>query len=133
MVKINKTVNTALTLVIALVWLINGLFCKLLGFVPRHALIVSEILGFEYAAMFTMAIGVAEILMVVWIFSGIKSRFCAVFQIIIVAVMNIMEFFLVPGLLLFGKLNIVFASLFIAIIYVNEFVLKRAESKYAIK
>jgi len=30
---------------IALIWLINGLFCKLLNFVPRHEEIVKRILG----------------------------------------------------------------------------------------
>src|SRR5688572_20733939 len=60
----------------SLVWLINGLVCKFLNFVPRHELIVSRILGTEYASLITKAIGIAEMLMVVWIFSGLKSRYC---------------------------------------------------------
>lgn len=110
--------------VISLVWLINGLFCKILNFVPRHELIVSRILGTEYASLLTKVIGIAESLMVVWIISGIKSRYCAVFQMVIVATMNILEFIVVPDLLLFGRLNIVFAFFFIAIIYLSEFVIK---------
>lgn len=111
------------TTFICLVWFINGLICKILNLVPRHQEIVSTILGAEYAWFFTKAIGVAEILMVVWIVSRIQRRFCAIFQMAVVAAMNIMELILVPDLLLFGRMNIVFAFLFIALIYVNEFIL----------
>lgn len=117
-------IKTILTIGISLVWLINGLFCKVLDFVPRHELIVSRILGTEYASIFTKLIGIAEILMVVWILSGFKSKHCAIFQMIVVAAMNVLEFILVPDLLLFGRFNIVFAFLFISIIYINEFKIK---------
>ena len=50
-----------LTYLIAAVWFINGLFCKLLNFVPRHQQIVAQILGEEYAVILTKLIGVAEI------------------------------------------------------------------------
>ena len=62
-------------------------------------------------------------MMVIWIVSRVRSRLCAVLQMVVVGVMNILEFILVPDLLLFGRFNIVFASLFIALIYANEFVL----------
>jgi hypothetical protein len=108
---------------ICLVWFVNGFLCKVLNLVPRHQEIVSRILGEEYAAGFTRMIGIAEMLMVVWILSRIKSRFCALFQMSIVAIMNIVEFTVVPDLLLFGRFNSVLASLFIVLIYVNEFVM----------
>src|SRR5260221_9966131 len=104
-------------MVTALVWLANGLFCKLLNLVPRHQLIVSRILGEDYSLVITKVIGVLEILMTVWILRGIKSRWCALTLIVVVAVMNILEFILVPDLLLFGRFNAVFAVLFIVIIY----------------
>lgn len=110
--------------VICAVWLANGLLCKVLNMVPRHQMIVARILGEEYAPLLTKAIGVSEILMVVWILSGIKPRWCALFQMAIVATMNVLEFVLVPDLLLFGRMNIVFATGFIAIVYINQFVLK---------
>jgi hypothetical protein len=132
MPKSNKSLQVGLTIIICLVWFINGLFCKILSLVPRHELIVSRILGAEYASILTKAIGVAEVFMVIWIVSGIKSRYCAVFQMIIIATMNVMEFVLVPDLLLFGRLNIVFAFLFIILIYSNEFIVKRTETGYAI-
>lgn len=114
--------------IIALFWFINGLFCKVLNLVPRHQEIVGRILGEQHAWFFTKAIGISEILMVVWMLSRIKSRFCAIFQMAIVGTMNILEFILVPDLLLFGKMNIVFAFLFIVLIYVNEFILGRQDT-----
>lgn len=111
------------TIVITMVWFINGFLCKVLNLVPRHQEIVGRILGEQHAWFFTKAIGVSEILMVVWVLSRIKSRISAVFQMAIVGAMNILEFILVPDLLLFGKMNIVFAFIFIVLIYVNEFIL----------
>lgn len=111
-----------LTTLICLVWFANGLFCKVLNLVPRHQEIVTRILGEQHSWLFTKAIGVSEMLMVVWILSRIKSRFCAIFQMVVVGSMNILEFILAPDLLLFGRMNIVFAAIFIGLIYVNEFI-----------
>jgi hypothetical protein len=122
--KIN-IIKLILTVFICLVWFVNGLFCKILNLVPRHQEIVGRILGEEYSWHFTKVIGIAEMLMVVWIVSKVRSRFCAIFQIAIVGTMNLIEFILVPDLLLFGRMNIVFAAIFIVIIYVTEFVLPR--------
>lgn len=129
--KFSKHMKIALTIGISLIWFVNGLFCKVLNLVPRHQLIVSEILGSEHASIFTKAIGISEILMVVWILSGIKSRYCSIFQMFIVATMNTIEFVVVPDLLLFGRINIVFAFFFILIIYLNEFALKNPKQEYA--
>ncbi|MGO9110017.1 MAG: DoxX-like family protein [Thermoguttaceae bacterium] len=119
------TVCRFLTYCIATVWIANGLFCKVLNFVPRHERIVARILGPEYACSLTDSIGTAEILMAVWILSGIKSRLNAVTQILIVAAMNILEFILAPDLLLWGRLNSVFAILFMILVGYNEFVLRK--------
>lgn len=62
--------------------------------------------------------------MAVWVLSKFKSKLNAITQILIVAAMNILEFILVPDLLLWGKLNLVFALIFVAIVYYNEFVLR---------
>lgn len=107
-------------------WLINGLYCKVLGFVPRHEQIVARILGSDNTALLTVAIGIAEVVMTVWILSGIRSRFCAITQIAVVVAMNIIEFVLAPDLLLFGRFNFVIAMMFVGIVYYNEFVLAKA-------
>jgi hypothetical protein len=113
-----------LTLSIALVWLINGLFCKVLNLVPRHQQIVAEILGPVVAAPLTRTIGFLEMGMAVWVLSRWYPRFCGVVQIGLVVVMNVLEFFLVPDLLLFGKMNSLFALLFVIVVYYNTFVLQ---------
>jgi len=120
-----NTLYRLLTFAIALVWLVNGLYCKVLNAVPRHQQIVAEILGSNYAQLFTQLIGFAEIVMAVWIISGYKSRLCAYLQIAVVAIMNLLEFFLVPDLLLFGKWNAFFALLLIISIYIQSFILKK--------
>lgn len=116
-----KTLFIIITICIALVWFANGLFCKILNLVPRHQEIVERILGENYASPITKTIGVLEIGMSIWVLTGIRSRFCTIFQLVIIATMNILEFTLAPDLLLFGKMNIVYAFLFMAIIYVNHF------------
>ncbi len=117
--------HKTLTYLIAIVWFVNGFFCKVLNLVRRHQEIVGRILGNEHAALFTKLIGISEIFMAIWIVSRIKSRINAIVQIIIIAIMNMLEFFLVPDLLLWGKLNALFAFLFILIIYFNQFFLDK--------
>ena len=120
-IKLHK----ALSLFIATVWMVNGLVCKVLDLVPRHQEIVAGILGGEYADVLINAIGIAEIGMALWILSGIRSRLNAITQIVIVAAMNLLEFLLVPDLLLWGRVNAVFALAFILIVYYNEFILNK--------
>lgn len=48
---------------IALVWFINGFYCKILNQVPQHQEVVGRILGEDYAPILTKLIGVAEIVM----------------------------------------------------------------------
>ena len=107
--------------VIAGIWLINGLICKLLNLVPRHEKIVAAITGSDQAALLTKLIGLGEVFIFCWVISGYRSKFCAVVQIILVLSMNIVEFCKVPELLLFGKLNLVFAVILAVIIALNNF------------
>jgi hypothetical protein len=119
--KLRKALNYA----IAIVWILNGLFCKVLHLVPRHEQIVSKILGTTYSRPFTVIIGCLEIGMAIWILSGVKVRLNAIVQIIIIGTMNTIEFILVPDLLLWGRFNAVFAFLLILVIYINEFYLNK--------
>ena len=117
-----------LTYCISAVWIVNGLFSKVFGLTPRHGLIISRILGDQHYQLLTVIIGLAEVLMAIWILSRYKSRINAITQIIIVLAMNILEFFLTPDLLLWGKLNMVFALLFVSLVYYNEFILQKIKS-----
>lgn len=116
-----NTIYAVLTFCITMIWLINGLWCKVLGFVPRHQDIIANILSPSHARVFTILIGISEIGMAFWIISGYKRKGNALLQMLIIGIMNTLEFFLVPDMLLWGRFNAVFALLLIALIYVNEF------------
>lgn len=119
------------TYFIASVWLISGLLCKVLNVVPRHEQIVAIILGKGHSGLFTLLIGMAEIIMGIWVLSRFKKQLNAIIQMGVIALMNILEFILAPGLLLWGRLNIVFACMFIGLIYYNEFMLAKRLTKRA--
>mgnify|MGYP006290043565 CR=1 FL=1 len=120
-----KIIYNALSIFISSVWLINGLLCKVLNLVPRHEQIVASILGNEYSRTLTILIGISEIVMAIWVLSGYRSRLNAIVQIMVVAIMNILEFVVVPNLLLWGRFNSIFALFFIGIVFYKEFVLKK--------
>jgi hypothetical protein len=119
--------HKTLTILIALVWLVNGLFVKVLSLDLRHVEIVKVVTNTDRvtAALITVAIGFLEILMSLWVLSRYLSRSNAIAQIIVVSTMNILEFILAPDLLLWGRMNSLFAFLFLLIVYYNEFILKR--------
>jgi len=63
--------------------------------------------------------------MALWLLSGIWRRWCVLAQILLIASMNALEFWLAPDLLLWGRANAVFAGLFMLLLYYYEFVLSR--------
>ena len=100
-----SSVPWLLRLFFAAVWLVNGLYHKVLDGVPRHREIVARILGEEHATLLTQAIGVAEVLFALWIVSAWKWRLSCALQICAVLAMNILELWLATDLLLFGLGN----------------------------
>lgn len=114
---------------IATVWLVNGLFCKVLNGVSRHQRIVARILGPDHADVLTRLIGFSEIGMAIWVISGIKSRWCAIAQVVLVVLMNTIEFFKARDLLLFGGFNTVLAAVLVTVIFYNEFALRTFSAK----
>lgn len=126
-------IHRILTYFIAFVWFVNGLICKVLNLVPRHNQIVSRILGDDYSNQLTVLIGTLEIAMSIWILTKYKSKINSIIQISIIFLMNVIEFILAPDLLLFGKLNIIFALLFIGLIYYNDFVLNNRINLQTVK
>jgi hypothetical protein len=121
----DKTKHKLISIFIASVWIANGLFCKVLNLVPRHQQVVARILGNEHSKSLTFLIGLSEIGMAIWILSCKYSRLNSVAQMLIIAVMNALEFFLAPDLLLWGKANAIFALMFIVLIYYNEFYIRQ--------
>lgn len=126
-----ETTHRVLNYLIAAVWLGNGLFCKVLNFVPRHEQIVARILGEDYSRVLIVLIGCGEIAIVIWVLTGIQKRLGAVTQIFLVTTMNILEFILAPDLLLWGRANALFAFIFVLIVYYNEFVINEKVKKQA--
>ena len=109
-----------LTIFIASVWLVNGLFCKVLGYAPRHEAIVARILGGEFAHPLTILIGLSEIFMVVWILSRFRAKLNVYAQIVLVITMNVLETILASDLLLWGHWNLLWAVSFCLVIWINH-------------
>jgi len=103
-------------LVFSAVWLANGIWCKIMDGVPRHREIVARILGEEHSLLLTSMIGISEVVMAAWILSGIRWKWSCAAQIMLVAVMNIIEFILAPDLLLFGRFNSLVALAYIIVV-----------------
>ncbi len=118
------------TIVIAGVWLVNGLYCKVLGMVPRHQEIVGHFFGQSFAQEITFIIGLSEIALALWILSEKQYKINAVLQICLVAVMNLLEVSFVPDMLLWGQGNGFFALAFIAFVYVHNFTIKNRRISY---
>ena len=113
-------VHRFLRLMIASVWLLNGIWCKLLGAVPRHEEIVARFFGTGYAHPITLAIGAAETLMGVWVLSAYRKRLNAILQIVVVLSMNALEAIYARDLLLWGAWNAVWAASFVVVVAVWE-------------
>lgn len=114
-------VQITLRWALASVWFANGLGAKVLGLVPRHEAIVARILGEDLAHILTPLFGVGEIAIGIWIITDKYGRWCGILQIGLVALMNMIEFTFASDLLLWGRLNIVFAALFILSVYLYTF------------
>lgn len=103
-------------LLFAMVWLVNGLYCKVFDGVPRHREIVARILGEQHSLTLTRLIGLSELVMAAWILTGIRWKWSAGAQIAAVAAMNVIEFILAPDLLLFGRFNSLIALAYIIVV-----------------
>jgi hypothetical protein len=59
-----------------------------------------------------------------WVLSGLAVRLNVLAQVVIIATMNVLEFLLVPDLLLWGRWNAFFALILIITILYNEFYIR---------
>lgn len=75
---------------IALVWLYEGLWCKLLGEMPHHAEVIASVpfIGPAAARAALIALGLAECGIAVWVLSGARMRVAALVQTILLVAMN---------------------------------------------
>ncbi len=75
---------------VAAVWLYEGLWCKLLGREPRQKEIVQAVPRFGPIAgkQFLLALGVVEVSLGAWAFSGWQPLWCAAAQTLLLVTLN---------------------------------------------
>ena len=113
----NDCCRKFLTILIGSVWVFHGLFSKLSNGVPRHRQIVGRILGEGIADRATLVIGILEILLGLWIFSGIRRRTCALVQTLALVSMNFLEILRARDLLISAAGMVTLNLGFIALIW----------------
>jgi uncharacterized membrane protein YphA (DoxX/SURF4 family) len=76
---------------VAAVWLYEGLWNKILGRAQREEQVVSAVpvLGPRFGQVFLKALGVIEVLLAAWVWSGIFAGACAIVQVALLIVLNI--------------------------------------------
>ena len=113
----SETFHLASQIVIGSVWVFHGLYSKLLNRIPRHRLIVGKILGATRAVWATRAIGVLEVLLGIWAYTGWKPIECAVVQTAAIVAMNLLEI-LIARELLISALGMVILNIgFLALVW----------------
>ena len=112
---VSRKFDALLGVAIGSVWVFHGLYSKILHGVPRHELIVGRVLGEGLAQPATLAIGLAEVLLGAWVFSGRQRPTCAWVQTLAIAGMNTLEIARARDLLISAPgmlaLNLIFLSL----------------------
>jgi uncharacterized membrane protein YphA (DoxX/SURF4 family) len=75
---------------IALVWLYQGLWCKVLGRVPGHAAVISAVpfIGPAAGRVALIALGLVECGIAAWVSSGVGMRQAAIVQTVLLVAMN---------------------------------------------
>jgi uncharacterized protein YqjF (DUF2071 family)/uncharacterized membrane protein YphA (DoxX/SURF4 family) len=108
------------TVLVASVWLLHGLFNKLLHGSPRHLQIVQSVPGLSGAAgqRVLTAVGLLEVGIALWVFSGWAAHCCAAVQTILLLSMNAIELTVARPLLLWPAGLIPVNLLFLAVAWV---------------
>jgi len=75
---------------IGLVWIYQGLWCKVLGAVPRHEAVLGSapFVGHAGARGALIALGLVECLIALWVWSGRERRSVALAQTVLLVAMN---------------------------------------------
>src|SRR4051812_24243213 len=96
----SATFHVLAQIVIGSVWVFHGLYSKILDGIPRHRLIVGKILGPAHATILTKAIGLLELSLGFWVFTGWRATVCAAVQTGAIVIMNSLEILLARALLI---------------------------------
>jgi len=105
---------------VAGVWLVHGLYNKLLGGAPRHLAIVQSVPGLSGAAGadVLMAVGVFEVAIALWILSRRAPRICAAVQTAALLSMNVVELTFARPLLLWPAGLLPINAMFLALAWI---------------
>jgi hypothetical protein len=99
---IRRRIGSAATLAVASVWLVHGLYNKLLHGSPRHLAIVQSVPGFDGSRgeHLLTAVGLVEVAIALWVLSGWTAHVCAAVQTVLLLTMNAVELTVARHLLL---------------------------------
>jgi DoxX-like family len=77
-------------LAVAAVWLYEGIWCKLLGGEPNQARVINAVpaLGPRFGGPFLKILGVAEVLLALWVLSRLAPVVCALAQTVLLVALN---------------------------------------------
>jgi uncharacterized membrane protein YphA (DoxX/SURF4 family) len=102
---------------VAGVWLVHGLYNKLLGGSPRHLAIVQSVPGFEgVTGSYVLAlVGAGEVAIAAWVLSGRAPRVCAAVQTAALLSMNALELAYARHLLLWPAALLPLNAAFLAL------------------
>jgi len=105
---------------VASVWLVHGLYNKLLGGSPRRLAIVQSVpgLGGAPGVGVLAAVGVFEVLLAVWILSGWARWRCATTQTVALLSMNVVELTFARHLLLWPAGLLPLNAVFLAVAWI---------------
>jgi len=106
----SATLHLVAQIVIGSVWVFHGFYSKILNGILRHRLIVAKILGAANAGTATKAIGLLEVLLGLWAFTGWQPVACATVQTAAIVAMNTLEI-LFAGQLLISAVGMVILNL----------------------
>jgi uncharacterized membrane protein YphA (DoxX/SURF4 family) len=82
---------TVMRAAVAAVWLYEGLWNKILGRAQREAQVVAAVprLGPLFGGAFLKVLGVAEVLLAVWVMTGLLPGTCALVQSLLLVALNV--------------------------------------------
>ncbi len=94
------TFHLATQILIGSVWVFHGFYSKILNGIPRHRLIVGKVLRLKDPTWMTRLIGLAEVTLGIWVFTGWQPIPCAAVQTCALVGMNTLEILIAKELLL---------------------------------
>lgn len=113
----SATFGAAAQMLIGIVWVFHGLYSKLLDGIPRHRQIVARVLGEKHAGLAVKAIGLGEVALGVWAFSGAERVGCATVQTAALVAMNALEIALAGDLLISALGMVALNAGFLALVW----------------